>query len=142
MAISILHLTNSITTTCNSKWHKDVTHSTAVHFALRLACYTFCVMEMIFFSNFVSVETDNIRDYIHRKQNRESTERYSKSIVRRKKRKIRKKELASTSTYASPIGTGPGVRRSKRPLSACYTRRICSMEISQNSVKGRVRYTV
>ena len=33
-------------------------------------------------------------------------------------------------------GTGPGVRRSKRPLSACYTRRKCSMEISEKSVKG------
>ena len=35
-----------------------------------------------------------------------------------------------------PNGTGPGVRRSKRPLSACYTRRKCSMETSHKSVKG------
>ena len=38
-----------------------------------------------------------------------------------------------------PKGTGPGVRRSKRPLSACHTRHKCSMETTQNSVKGRVR---
>ena len=38
-----------------------------------------------------------------------------------------------------PNGTGPGVRRSKRPLSACYTRRKCSMETSHKSVEGRVR---
>ena len=63
------------------------------------------------------------------KQNRESTEGYSKSIVR----KINKfgKELVSTSrTYASPKRTGPGVRRSKRLLSACPTRCKCSMETS------------
>ena len=72
-------------------------------------------------------------------QNRESTEGYSKSIVR----KNNDKGLVSTSkTYASPKGTGPGVRRSKCPLSACYTRRKCSMETSQNSVKGRVWYKV
>ena len=35
-----------------------------------------------------------------------------------------------------PNGTGPGVRRSKRSLSACYTRRKCSMETSNKSVKG------
>ena len=33
-----------------------------------------------------------------------------------------------------PKGTGPGVRRSKRPLSTCHTRRKCSIETSQNSV--------
>ena len=39
------------------------------------------------------------------------------------------KGLVSTSrTYASPKGTGPGVRRSKPPLSACHTRCKCSME--------------
>ena len=32
-------------------------------------------------------------------------------------------------------GTGPGLWRSKRPLSACYIRRKCSMETSHNSVK-------
>ena len=41
-----------------------------------------------------------------------------------------------------PKGTGPGVRRTKRPLSACHTRRKCSMETTQNSLKGRVRYKV
>ena len=41
-----------------------------------------------------------------------------------------------------PKGTGPGVRRSKRPLSACHTRRKCCMETTQNSVKGQVRYKV
>ena len=41
-----------------------------------------------------------------------------------------------------PYGTGPGVRRSKRPLSACHTRRKCSMETTQNSIKGRHRYKV
>ena len=34
--------------------------------------------------------------------------------------------------------TGQGVWRSKRPLSACYTRRICSMEISHKSVKKSI----
>ena len=38
-----------------------------------------------------------------------------------------------------PHGTGPGVRRSKRSLSACYTRHQCSMETYHNSLKGRVR---
>ena len=38
-----------------------------------------------------------------------------------------------------PNGTGPGVLRSKRPLSACYTRRKCSMENSDKSVEGQVR---
>ena len=32
----------------------------------------------------------------------------------------------------SQSGTGPGVRRSKRPLLACRTRCKCSMEISHN----------
>ena len=41
-----------------------------------------------------------------------------------------------------PKETEPGVRRSKRPLSACHTRCKCSMETTQNSVKGRVRYKV
>ena len=38
-----------------------------------------------------------------------------------------------------PNWTEPGVRRSKRPLSACYTRRKCSMETSHKPVKGRVQ---
>ena len=32
----------------------------------------------------------------------------------------------------TPYGTGPGVRRSKRPLLACRTRCICSMETLHN----------
>ena len=35
-------------------------------------------------------------------------------------------------------GMGPVVRRRKRPLSACYNRRKCSIETSHKSVKGRV----
>ena len=46
------------------------------------------------------------------------------------------------SVYESPKGTGQGVRRSKRPLTACHTRRKFPMETTQNSVKGRVRYQV
>ena len=38
-----------------------------------------------------------------------------------------------------PNGTGPGVRRSKRPLSACYIHRKCSRETSHKSVKSRFR---
>ena len=41
-----------------------------------------------------------------------------------------------------PYGTGPDVRTSKRPLSACHIRRKYSMETTQNSVKGRVLYKV
>ena len=76
------------------------------------------------------------------KQNRESTEGYPKSIVRKNNDKFGKGLVSISRTYASPKGTGPGVRRSKRPLSACHTRRICSMETTQNSVKGRVLYKV
>ena len=39
-----------------------------------------------------------------------------------------------------PNGTGPGVRRSKRPLSVCFTSRKCFIETSHKSLKGRVRY--
>ena len=47
-----------------------------------------------------------------------------------------KKGLVSTSrTYASPKGTGPGTRRSKRPLSACHTRHKGSIETSQIRLK-------
>ena len=38
-----------------------------------------------------------------------------------------------------PNGTGPGARKSKRPLSVCYTRRKYSMKTSHKSVNGRVR---
>ena len=37
-----------------------------------------------------------------------------------------------------PYGTASGVRRSKRPLSACYSRRKWSMETYHKSVKGQV----
>ena len=39
-----------------------------------------------------------------------------------------------------PNGTGPGVRRSKRPLSACYTSRKSFIESSHKSINGRVWY--
>ena len=56
-----------------------------------------------------------------KKQNQESTKGYSKSIVW-KNTTISEKGFASTSRkYASPKGSGPGVWRSKRPLSACHT---------------------
>ena len=43
-------------------------------------------------------------------------------------------------THASPESeTGPGVRRSKRPLLAYCTRCKCSMETSHNKVKGQIR---
>ena len=64
------------------------------------------------------------------KQNRESTEGYSKSIVRKINDKFGKELVSTSRTYASPKRTGPGVRRSKRPLSACPTRFNCSMETS------------
>ena len=64
------------------------------------------------------------------KQNRESTEGYSKSIVRKIKDKFGKELVSTRRTYASPKRTGPGVRRSKRPLSACPTHCKCSMETS------------
>ena len=76
------------------------------------------------------------------KQNRESTEENSKSIVRKNKDKFGKGLVSTSRTYASPKGTGPSVRKSKRPLSACHTRRKCSMETTQNSVKGRARFKV
>ena len=54
-------------------------------------------------------------------------EKVPRDIRRAKSSKITtssEKGLVSRSrTYASPKGTGPGVRRSKRPLSACHTRR-------------------
>ena len=80
-------------------------------------------------------------EFIFERQNRKSTEGYSKSIFRENNDKFGKKGLVLTRrTYASPKGTGPGVWRSKRPLSACHTRRKCSMETSQSLIKGRVRY--
>ena len=38
-----------------------------------------------------------------------------------------------------PYGTGPGVRGSKRPLSACHTRRKCSMVLSNTVSWSRWR---
>ena len=67
---------------------------------------------------------------------------YSKSIVQKNNDKFGKGLVSTSRTYSSPKGTGPGVRRSKRPLSACHSRRKCSIETTQNSVKGRVRYKV
>ena len=64
------------------------------------------------------------------KQNRESTEGYSKSIVRKNNDKFGKVLVSTSRTHASPKGTGPGVRRSKCPLLACHTRRRWSMEIN------------
>ena len=72
-------------------------------------------------------------------QIRESTEGYSKSIVRQNNDKFGKGLVSTSRIYASPKGTAPGVRSSKRPLSACHTRHKCSMKTTQNSVKGRVR---
>ena len=63
----------------------------------------------------------------HCKQNQESTKGYSKNIVR-KNNKFGKRLVSTSRTYASPKGTGPGVQRIKRLLSACHTRRKCSME--------------
>ena len=83
-----------------------------------------------------------IHVWVNKKQNRESTEGYSNSMVRKIKTSSEKGLVWTSSTYASPKGTGPDVPRSKRPLSACYTRRKCSMETSQNPVKCRVRYNV
>ena len=75
-------------------------------------------------------------------QNRESIAGYSKIIVRKINDKFGKGLVSTCKPYASPKGTGPCVRRSKLPLSACHTRQKCSIEISRNSVKGRVQSKV
>ena len=63
-----------------------------------------------------------------------------KWVVRKKKYKFGKKDWSQqVEQMQVPNGTGSGVRRSKRPLSACYYRRKCSMETSHKSVKGRIR---
>ena len=55
-------------------------------------------------------------------QNRESTEGCSKWIVRKKIRQFREKDWSQRAEHIQdPNGTGPGVGRSKRPLSAYYT---------------------
>ena len=72
-------------------------------------------------------------------------EKVPRDIRRAKSGKITtssEKGFVQTSrTYASPKEMGPGVQRSKCPLSACHTCRKCSIETSQNSVKGQVWYT-
>ena len=53
-----------------------------------------------------------------------------------KKRLIRENDWSQRVEHTQvPNGTGLGVRRSKRPLSACYTSRKSSMETSHKSVK-------
>ena len=53
-----------------------------------------------------------------------------------KLRQVREKDWSQQLEHMEvPNGTEPGVRRSKRPLSACYTRRKCSFETSHMSVK-------
>ena len=52
------------------------------------------------------------------KQNRERTDGYSISIVRKITTSLEKWLVSTSRTYASPKGTGPGVRRRKRPLHA------------------------
>ena len=49
-----------------------------------------------------------MRTSISHKQNRESTEGYSKSIVRKSNDKFGKGLVSTSRTYASPKGTGPG----------------------------------
>ena len=73
------------------------------------------------------------------KQNRKSTEGCSNSIVRKNNKFGKCYWFLQVEHMQVPNGTGPGARRSKRPLSACHTRRKCSMETYHNSVKGRVR---
>ena len=50
----------------------------------------------------------------------------------RRQDKFRRDWSRHKNTCKSQSGTGPGVRRSKRPLSACHTRCICSMETLHN----------
>ena len=64
---------------------------------------------------------------LHLKQKR-STEGCSKF----KGPETRQVQKRLVSTCKSQSGTGPGVRRSKRPLLACRTRCICSMETLHN----------
>ena len=48
--------------------------------------------------------------------------------------KFRRDWSRHLNTCKSQSGTGPGIRRSKRPLLACRTRCICSMETLHNKV--------
>ena len=73
---------------------------------------------------------------IFHKQNRETTEGCSNRIVRKKLQHVREKDwFQQVENMQVPNGTGPGVRRSKHPLSACYSRRKCSMETSHNWIR-------
>ena len=53
----------------------------------------------------------------------------------RRQDKFRRDWSRHQNTCKSQSGTGPGVRRSKRPLLACRTRCICSIETLHNQVK-------
>ena len=66
----------------------------------------------------------------------------------RRQDKFRRDWSRHKNTCKSQSGTGPGVRRSKRPLLACHTRCRCSMETKiwwnvrfSNSVKSRYNVT-
>ena len=79
---------------------------------------------------------------VYKKQNRENIEGCSKCIVRKQipPVQVRQKDWSQQVVHMQvPNGTGPGVRRSKRPLSACYTRRKRSMETSHKLEKYPVR---
>ena len=82
------------------------------------------------------------------RQNRESTEGYSNSIfifLNSMAEKITmnsgKNRFQQVEHMEVPNGTGQDVRRSKRPLSACHTRRKCSTEPSHNSVEFSKKVT-
>ena len=55
-------------------------------------------------------------------------------------RQIREKDWFQQVEHMQvPNGTGPGVRRSKRPLSACYTRRkMFNGNLSQDGKKSQI----
>ena len=60
----------------------------------------------------------------------------------RKQDKFRRDWSQHKNTWKSQSGTGPGVRRSKRPLLACRTRCKCSMETTRGLFHlGIVKYT-
>ena len=70
----------------------------------------------------------------------EKVQRDVRSEKSRKKIQVREKNWSQqVENMQVPDGTGPGVRNSKRPLSACFIRRKCSMETSHKSIEGRVR---
>ena len=69
--------------------------------------------------------------FFHKKQKR-STEGCSKL-------KIPKARQVQERLVSALEPARPGVRRSKRPLLACRTRCICSMETLHNKVKSQIR---